>query len=683
MTNCLPSPDRKAAASELLRRRSARGGLLEFTRYTFPTYQAEPAHALIAEKLDAVVRGDITRLMIFAPPQHGKSELASVRLPVFWLGKRPDDPIILASYAASLAESKSRQARQILESPEYANLFPGSRIRRDSRSISHWTLDGRRGYLLAAGVGGPITGHGARLGIIDDPVENWEQAQSEAVREACWEWWRSTFRTRIWEGGAVVLIMTRWSEDDLAGRLLRDQPGQWTVLRLPALAETQDERDTSNRLLGLPTGERDPLGRQPGAPLCPGRFSAAALQALSRDVGSLSWTGMYQGTPRAPEGNRFKRSWFGLVDAAPYKARRVRYWDRACSEGQGDYTVGVLMARAEDGLFYVEDMVRGQWSSGARDTIIRQTAERDALRYNLTVQTWVEQEPGSSGKDSALAAVRLLAGHSIRADKVTGSKEVRADPFAAQAEAGNVRLVRGAWNGAYLDELTSFPNGVHDDAVDASSGAFAKLANARRVGGLRIVPIGARRPTDLRIVVCSEEELASLQAEEPSLLVSVRDPGAEGALLPSHALGHLLDSVRLGFADIDPEAGEVSLGWDRPVEPWGRPPEELLMNRDHGKSLWALLTRHRDPPPEVFVFQDDGDRRALALALAVCDSLALARQETIYRPHDDRAISPDYKPPNGHAYRVCKASRGLARGTVVTGFRPTGGPSWRALGLGR
>src|SRR5262249_33494224 len=158
--------------------------------------------------------------------------------------------------------------------------------------------------------------------------------------------------------------------------------------------------------------------------------------------------------------------------------------------------------------------VRGQWSSGARDAIIKQTAERDALRYHHTVQTWVEQEPGSSGKDSARAAVRLLAGYSIRADKVTGCKEVRADPFAAQAEAGNVRLVLGPWNGAYLDELTSFPNGAHDDAVDASSGAFSKLALARPIGGLRVLSFGAGKSRGLRIVACSEQELAGLTIAE-------------------------------------------------------------------------------------------------------------------------------------------------------------------------
>src|SRR5215467_7781423 len=129
---------RPAAAQELLRRRRARRQLEHFTRYTYPRYVVEPAHALIAATLDQVIRGEITRLMIFAPPQHGKSELASVRLPAFWLGKRPDDPVILASYAASLAESKSRQARQVVESPEYAKLFPAICTQRDSRSISHW-----------------------------------------------------------------------------------------------------------------------------------------------------------------------------------------------------------------------------------------------------------------------------------------------------------------------------------------------------------------------------------------------------------------------------------------------------------------------------------------------------------------------------------------------------------------
>src|SRR5262249_9743748 len=156
---------------------------------------------------------------------------------------------------------------------------------------------------------------------------------------------------------------------------------------------------------------------------------------------------------------------------------------------------------------------------------------------------------------------------------------------------------------------------------------------------------GVRRSRDLRIVVCSEQELAVIPVEQPSLWVSIRDPGAEGAPLPPHALARLLDWVPLTFADIDPEGGECNQGWDSSVEPWGRHLEELLMNRGIGKRLWALLTRHRDLPPEVFVFQDGGDRRALSLALGVCDSLALDRRETIYRPDDRRGVGADENPP--------------------------------------
>lgn len=477
----------KAAAMELLSRRKARVSLEAFTTHTYPRYTVEPAHALIAATLDKVASGEITRLMIFAPPQHGKSELASVRLPALWLGRRPEDPIILASYAASLAENKSRQARQVVESETFSMLFPGITTQRDSRAVNHWQLDGHRGGMLAAGVGGPITGHGAMLGIIDDPVENWEAAQSETLRDKIWDWYRTVLRTRIWEGGAIVVIMTRWHEDDLAGRLLTDQPGEWTILRLPALAETQTDRDQSNALLGLVHGQADPIGRSPGEPLCPARFSGPALDKLRRDVGSMAWAGQYQGVPRAAEGNRFKRNWFPIVDFGPREATRVRYWDKAGSAGSGCFTAGVLLARTPDGFFFVENIVRGQWSAGERNAIMLATAQRDAERYNNAVDQWCEQEPGSGGMESAQATVTLLAGFPVFVDKVTGSKEVRAEPFAAQAEAGNVRLVRAPWNGAFLDEITAFPNGRYSDQVDGASGACNKTAQGRLSAPIQIV----------------------------------------------------------------------------------------------------------------------------------------------------------------------------------------------------
>ena len=445
--------------------------LVDFTHWTYPQYHAEPAHWLIARHLEKVIRGTITRLMIFAPPQHGKSELVSVRLPAFWLGQRPDDPVILASYGASLAESHSAEARTCVESDEYAEIFPGVETRQDSRSKQLWRVAGKRGGLLAVGVGGPITGHGAYLGIIDDPFENWKQAQSLTVRNHVWDWWRGTFRTRIWEDGAIILVMTRWHEDDLAGRLLSEQGDKWVVLRLPAMAESQAERDESNGLMGLPTGLPDPLGREAGAALCPERFSEGALEDIQDDVGGVVWTAEYQGTPRQPEGNKFKRHWFPIVNEVPAEARRIRYWDKAGTKDDGDYTTGVLMAEAM-GRYFVEDVVRGQWSDLERDRSMRTTAELDGPE----VEIWIEQEGGSGGKDSASATIRNLAGFTVHAETASGNKETRAGPFAAQCEASNVFLKRAHWNAAYINELCAFPNGTNDDQVDGSSGAFNRLA---------------------------------------------------------------------------------------------------------------------------------------------------------------------------------------------------------------
>ncbi|HRJ40437.1 MAG TPA: terminase family protein [Caldilineaceae bacterium] len=444
---------------------------MDFTQYTFGTYKADPVHGLIGEYLDRVVGGEVDRLMIFAPPQHGKSELVSVRLPAFWLGRRPDDPVILSSYGAALAERKSRAARDVVESAEYARLFE-SRTRQDSRAVQYWSLAGRRGSMLAVGVGGPVTGQGALLGIIDDPFENWEQAQSQTYRDRVWEWWQGTFRTRIWEDGAVVLIMTRWHEDDLAGRLLQDQPGRWQVLRLPALAESQAERDENNRHMGLAQGEADPLGREPGEALSPARFSREALLATKTDVGSLVWNAEYQGAPRAIEGTLFQRSWFRVVDALASVAYRVRYWDKAATQGGGAYTSGVRIGIDQQGWVTVEDVQRGQWSTQERRAVMLQTAQADAALFGNQVVVCIEQEPGSSGVDSVQDEIRLLAGFPIYADRPSGNKDVRLLPFQAQAEAGNVRMLRAAWNRPYLDELAAIPNGRYRDQGDASSGAY-------------------------------------------------------------------------------------------------------------------------------------------------------------------------------------------------------------------
>ncbi len=386
--------------------------------------------------------------MIFLPPRHGKSEMVTVRYPVWRMERDPKLRVIVGAYNQILANRFSRKSRRI--ATERLQLDP------DRTAVEEWETMGGGAY-RAVGVGGGVTGQGGHLIIIDDPVKSREEANSEAYRARCWEWYTDDLYTRAEPDASIILIMTRWHEDDLAGRILASEDAEdWTVVNLPAEGE-----------------KNDPLGRAIGEALCPERYDEEDLASIHRVLGN-SYYALYQQRPTALEGGLFKRHWFGLVGAAPRDSKRVRAWDKAGTESGGDYTVGVLIAKDSDGVFYVEDVVRGQYSDLQRERIIRQTADMDKDRYgNVTI--WIEQEPGSGGKDSARITARSLAGHTVRAERVTSDKLTRAQPFAAQCEAENVKLVRAPWNTAFLEELTMFPNGKHDDQVDASSLAFAKL----------------------------------------------------------------------------------------------------------------------------------------------------------------------------------------------------------------
>lgn len=481
-----------AAAQELLTRRKARTHYMSFVQYVSPYYKADPFHIAVAEALEKVVRGETTKLMIFAPPQHGKTLLTSEHLPAFWLGMFPDDPVLIASYGARRAYDNSRKARNLLERPEYQRLFGNLgptdvvpvETSDDSRAADQWALAyPHRGGVLAAGVGGAITGFGAKLAIIDDPVKDWKEAQSATIRESTWEWYQNTFLTRVWEGGRIVLIQTRWHEQDLAGRIIQTERDDWTILRFPAIAETQAERDEAHRFLSLPLGQADPLGRAPGEALAPHRFSAETLLARRSTSG---WYPVYQQVPKPAEGDRFKRVWLEaderMVAAAPAHCRRVRYWDKAGSTSDSaKYTAGVMVAFDDKTkIAYIEDVVRGRWSALQREEIMRQTAEADAQKYGRgKVIIWIEQEPGSGGLESAQNTIRNLAGHTVKADKPTGDKDTRLEPFAAYTEGGMVRMVRGAWNTPFVDELAAIPNGAFRDQADAVAGAFNKLSNAK------------------------------------------------------------------------------------------------------------------------------------------------------------------------------------------------------------
>lgn len=324
--------------------------------------------------------------------------------------------------------------------------------------------------MWAAGVGGPITGKGFHLGIIDDPVKNSEDANSDALREKQKEWYKTTFLTREEPDAAIVLIMTRWNEDDLAGWLLSEEQSDeddetqehWHIVCLPAIYDGPMEFPASC------TVEED--WREIGEPLCPERYPLPKLNKKKKK-GGREFDALYQQHPTAKEGYFFNVTKLEIVGASPVNAKRARGWDKAATPGDGDYTASVKIAKA-DGIYYVEDVIRGQWDTATRDRQIRQTAELDGR----AVRQLGEQEPGSGGKDSAQSFIRLLAGFPVSVEKSTANKETRADPFSSQVNAGNVKIVRGAWNRDFIEELRQFPFGKHDDQVDGASLAFNDLS---------------------------------------------------------------------------------------------------------------------------------------------------------------------------------------------------------------
>jgi len=420
-------------------------------------WQAADHLLMLSDKLVQIAAGKLKRLMVFMPPRHGKSEMISKYFPAWYLGHHPDHRIILSSYEADFAASWGWKARNIIE--EYGRDIFGISVASDSSARNRWDIANHDGGMNTAGAGGPITGKGAHLFLIDDPIKNSEEAHSEVKRDKLWEWYQSTAYTRLEPEGAIILIQTRWHQDDLGGRLLNEMERggeQWEVLNFPAIAE-----------------ENDILGRKIGDPLWSERYNLQSLENIRETVGQYYWYAMYQQSPYTKTGGMFERAWFEIVDTVP-PGRQVRFWDLAATEAkQGsdpDWTVGVLMVESS-GSYYIKDVVRVRKKPGDVEALIKQTAQMDGIE----TQIYMEQEPGSSGKGVIATYAKLLSGYAFYGVPSTGSKMVRAQPLSAAASRGDVKVVNAVWLNAFLSELELFPNGAHDDQVDAAAGAFLQL----------------------------------------------------------------------------------------------------------------------------------------------------------------------------------------------------------------
>ena len=435
---------------------------------------------LVYRKLYAIHERKSRRVMVFLPPRHGKSELVTVRYAVWRLERDPKTRIIIGSYNQKLANRFSRKIREIVKARIAAIKASGKTagkgerlaLSRHKAAADEWETTAGGG-VKAVGVGAGVTGFGADLVIIDDPIKSRSEAESENNRERVWEWFTDDLQTRLEPGGAIILIQTRWHEDDLAGRLLKTvhdpksnvqsegaAKDKWDVLLLPALAEEGDELD-----------------RSPGDALCPERFDRASLLEKQRNMGSYSFAALYQQNPMPRSGGLFKREWFSrVVDEVPKGLRWCRGYDLAVStKTSADFTASFRCAIDREGNLYIADGFkrRVEYPEQRRYIVGRLEAEKDTehgIELALHGEAFVQE----------IRRETRFCGRAIRGVRVTADKFTRALAWANRAEAGKVILVRGAWNEEFLEEVCRFPNGRHDDQVDAVSLAVQMIGERRK-----------------------------------------------------------------------------------------------------------------------------------------------------------------------------------------------------------
>ncbi len=388
------------------------------------------------------------------PPRHGKSETVTIRYTAWRLERDPKLNIILGSYNQKLANRFSRRIRAIVE-----ERIP---LAKDKRAADEWETK-VRGGVKAVGVGAGITGFGGSLVIIDDPVKNRAQAESRTMRDNVWDWFNDDIYTRLEPGASMILIQTRWHEDDLAGRLLRqsaDGGEVWEKVDLPALAE-----------------DGDPLGRQIGEPLWPQRYSRQDLEAIRRQQGTYSFSALYQQQPVPSDGGLFKREWFQhIISRPPIGLVWARGYDLAVStKTTSDHTASFRCAFDRSGNLYIADGFRRriEYPEQRRYVIDRVRAERNTSHG-------IEKALHGQALVQDLRQDVKVRGRPIEAIRVDADKITRALAWAGLAEDGKVLLVQGTWIDDFVDEVCSFPYGSHDDQVDAVSLAVRMLSRRKR-----------------------------------------------------------------------------------------------------------------------------------------------------------------------------------------------------------
>lgn len=404
---------------------------------------------LVCRELENIIDGKTKRLMIFMPPRHGKSMTVTETFPSFYLGKNPNKRVIELSYSGELAQRFGKLNRDKMS--EFGTEIFGIRLSQTQATKTNWSIDGTDGGMLSAGVDGSVTGYGADLLIVDDPIKNRQEAESTTYRERLWAEYQSTVTTRLQAGGAVIIILTRWHEDDLAARLLNPEYGKvedWKVISLAALCDDKD----------------DVLQRNIGEALWPlGGYDEEWAQQKKESVGTYAWSSLYMQRPTPSVGGMFKRSWWKYWKAMPSGMHDlVQTWDCTFKDADtSDYVVGQVWGR-KGADRYLLDQVRGRMTFTETLNAMRQLSSK----WPQAIRKLVEDKANGTAVMDVLR--KELPG--LVPVEPFGGKVVRAHAVTAIAESGNIYIPDPSiapWVLDFVEELASFPSGAHDDQVDA------------------------------------------------------------------------------------------------------------------------------------------------------------------------------------------------------------------------
>lgn len=456
-------------------------------------------------------------LMVNVPPGAMKSLLCSVFWPAWAWIHQPGLRFMYASYDQQLSTRDSTRCRTVLQSDWYRHFWSDRFSLTSDQNEKMRFENSERGWRIATSVAGRGLGEHPNVIVIDDP-QNPKRTESAVERQTVIDWYDATISTRGALGGCRrVVIMQRLHEQDLCGHILETNGDDWTHLCLPMRYESGRMRQTA-------LGWIDPRSSD-GELMWPEAYPEQKVRRLERELGSARAAGQLQQRPTAIGGDVLRADWFAIIDVMPSQdvVARCRYWDKAGTRGGGAYTVGALVARTRENRFIIEDIVRRQVGYLDRERMILATAQQDAQRYGITVEQRVEVEPGSGGLESGQRTAAMLAGFMVSLDRVTQAKELRAGPLAAQAEAGNVVLLRAPWNVGFLDEAKVFPRGTYRDQVDAVGGALARLALAGLGDQIAGELLASGQPDDTDGAPISDAEIAALPDFLRDILTSSRD----------------------------------------------------------------------------------------------------------------------------------------------------------------